>query len=181
MKSVLVGIAALALISCAQVQETTAPQTTIYYSGAFKMSLPTDSLNNGGIISFQEIGFKTADGNIFFGRPVSVESEELPSDFDITKFPIYGFGLESIPQDEDYSKQIERVAQGMNIMFDVKHHAQVTSYADLKIYTSCKDRDCIGYIVTNEVNDHILEIHYKGIEQDKFNTFIKGTLNADGQ
>lgn len=155
------------LISCAKT-----PQTRIAY-GVFSTFIPSEEFDDALILSFQEIAFKTKDGKIFGGRPVSNESEEgLPNDFNITQFPKYALMLNQVPEDTDYSKHMMQVTSETDYLYDASKNAVVFNKNNLTIYSSCKDRSCIAYAVKDGINDYILEITGENISKEEFEALL---------
>jgi hypothetical protein len=152
---------------------------TLSYSGIFKLNLQSEVLSGGTIFYSDELSVKTNDGKVISGLVISVDSEGLPESFDIRQYPEYLLGLKN-PNSQ--SSEVNKLF--LNSLEEIKYvysldNLKVKREEKLTIYSLCKERSCLAFIVKNGFDEHIFTIHAKGYTQLEFDKLLEGAVHVE--
>ena len=152
-----------------------APATTLSFSSEFKLIFPSTFLAGGTIFSIEELSVKSSEGELVSGGVLSVESEGLPAEFNITEYPIYLLGLKE--PGEKYSQFFKDSTAEVDYTYGISS-LEVERSSSLTIYSLCKEISCLAYSVKKGFSEHILMLHSRGLSREKLVNLIKGDRNA---
>lgn len=170
MKIILVAGFTFFLYACAHT-----PSTILSFSSEFKLSLPSSFVAGGTIFSVGGLSAKSNTGELISGQIISIESEGLPSDFDVRDYPDYLLKIKKIHSES--SEVFEKSSGEVDYVYDLES-LQILEEGGLKMYTLCKDENCLAFVVKNEFGDHIFSVNSRGISREYLVKVIKGDLNA---
>ncbi|KXS51539.1 MAG: hypothetical protein AWU57_4078 [Marinobacter sp. T13-3] len=152
----------------------TKPESTISYSGAFNLNVPTQALSNATFFSADGLSVAWPGGKLISGLAITRESEALPPDFELKDYPKYALGLKS---PSNLGKRVANLLGNSATEFDRsfgKERVEVRSVRDLKVYSACRQPKCMAFVVKDGVDDHILSVYTQKINQKEFNELING-------
>lgn len=143
--------------------------TTFHYGGSFTAQLPTKTLENS------KVAF-TDDSNIIFfesgqslsGGVILRETDNLPEDFDLSKYPAYILGLEDpenldVETKERFINSAKLMRQDAEVPVITSHHLMHTLYSSCGF--SLNKEVCTHFLVENKQNHSILMMSSTGFER----------------
>tara|TARA_R100000388_G_C7152276_1_gene115109 strand:+ start:40 stop:549 length:510 start_codon:yes stop_codon:yes gene_type:complete len=149
-------------------------QTTISYSGEFNLQVPTKLLSGSTVFTADGLSVGWPEGNLISGIVITKELESLPSDFDLKDYPKYLFNIKNKKDlDKKTANVIKNSANEIDHSFGIEN-LTIKSKFDTKVYSACKGRKCIAFIIKDNVTDHILSLYSQGITEKELNSLAEG-------
>jgi hypothetical protein len=157
---------------------TTSTLTAFSFGSVFKLSVPADKLQGSTVFYSDELSIKLNNGKLISGMVISNESENLPSEFDIRKYPDYIFGVRKI---KDQNTELYRLF--LNSKNEIAHtydlnDLQIQDIDGVRFYSSCRELMCLAFIVKNSFKNHIFTVHSNGYDRSAFNRILQGEVNV---
>jgi len=165
-----------------------AATTTLFFSGDFRLDLPSRMLDNTKIIStgYRTIAVKKADESYFYGQAIDIDFEGLiddfevlPNDFDIRQYPKYILGVST---EKELPFELPITFKRHSELLDSQYgldNLKVTQKNGTSIYRLCSNEDCLAYITNKLIKDHILSITSSGINEDEFKQMLGEYLHVN--
>lgn len=151
------------------------PYTTLGYSPEFKLGIPVDLLENSIIIPTDGLAIIFDDKKTLGGQTLIPEMDSLPEDFDMRLYADYILGLQEPISShyELFKNSLSEIDFSYNIeSLEIKH------IPNHKIYSLCKNDECIAFVIKNDTNYQILTLNSKGFTREEFIQLIQGGLSA---
>lgn len=146
------------------------------YSGTFKALFPLGELSGATIFTADALSFKTIDGDVISGSIVYREVGNIPMDFDMRTYPEMVLGLKKhIGLNRELGEKFSNTKIAYEHSYDL---------ADISIeiengvtrYGTCKNNRCLGFLVKNTFENHILMVSAEGLNKEKFLKVIHGAF-----
>lgn len=149
-------------------------QSTISYSGAFSLKVPTHTLSDATVFSVDGLSVAWPGSRLISGLVITRDLEALPPDFDLRDYPRYALGMKSVESlEEDIATVFDNSAKEFDYSFGLESVVE-RSIRDLKIYSACKKSKCMAFVIRDGVDDHILSIYTQKISEKEFTNLING-------
>lgn len=173
MRKLLIPALALMLLTSCASRGTTA----LFFSPTFRANIPESEMIGGIIFQSEELSLKTAEGRSISGKTLSNDSEDLPGDFDIHKYPEYLFGVLEIPASLPSSEKFSASKMEIDHTYGIEN-LRVLEGSDSISYLLCKSTACLAFVVSRSFHDHILTIHSNGYSEAEFTRFIRENVDV---
>ena len=159
------------LVAC-----STQADTTLSFSADFKIDLPPSVIAGATVFAADELSVKTASGQLFSGKVLSAKTEQLPADFDMHLYPQYVLKLKAVSHLSPHNTQLfSNTADEINYSFDLSD-ISIEQLQGWTLYSVCKAKRCLAYVVKHNVSEYILTVHANGISKAEFTGLVKEGL-----
>lgn len=159
------------LIAC-----TTQADTTLSFGADFKIVLPSPVFAGATVFAADELSVKTASGQLFSGKVLSAESEQLPADFDMQLYPQYVLKIKTVSGLSAQNAQLfSNTADEINYSFDLSN-VSTEELQGAMLYSLCKAQRCLAYVVKHHSTEYILTVHASGMSKAEFTGLVKAGL-----
>jgi len=158
-----------------------AANTTIFFSGDFKLILPSTMFADATIFTAnpRSISLKIGGDAFFSGQVVDNDFEKLPSDFDIREYPKHILNIDT--EDKlslDQEDSFERSWKALDSQYGLEN-LSIKKIGDVTIYSLCSNVDCLAFIVKDSLKDHILSVYSGGIKATEFKKLVEEYLHVE--
>ncbi|MEH8018404.1 hypothetical protein MN202_14275 [Rheinheimera muenzenbergensis] len=160
------------LVAC-----STQADTTLSFSADFKIDLPPSVIAGATVFAADELSVKTASGQLFSGKVLSAESEQLPADVDMRLYPQYVLKLKAVSGLSPQNTQLfSHTADEISDSFDLSD-VSTEQLQGWTLYSLCKAQRCLAYVVKHNVSEYILTVHANGMSKTEFTGLVKAGLH----
>jgi hypothetical protein len=150
--------------------------TTLSFGADFKIALPPSVFVGATVFAADELSVKTASGQLFSGKVLSAESEQLPTDFDMQLYPQYVLKIKTVSGLSTQNAQLfSNTADEINYSFDLAD-VSTEQLQGWTLYSLCKAQRCLAYAVKHHTTEYILTVHANGISKTEFTDLVKAGL-----
>ncbi|GAB2916995.1 hypothetical protein [Rheinheimera gaetbuli] len=153
--------------------------TTLSFSADFKIALPSSVFAGATVFVADELSVKTASGQLFSGKVLSAESEQLPAGFDMQLYPQYVLKLKAVSGLSSQNTQLfSNTADEINYSFNLSD-VSTEQLQGWTLYSLCKAQRCLAYVVKHKASEYILTVHANGMSKMEFTGLVKGGLYVE--
>ncbi len=148
--------------------------TAFYYSAHFYLTIPTEQLAGAQIVASDGPAIRFKSGQQLSALLITRELDNLPDSFNLHFYPEYILGLRKL---DSLSKQLQEkfiISQQAIMNSHAYPKAEIHAGGDEKLYTSCGIQECIGFMVSSNVNSQVLMINGIGFTKSEFIKILKG-------
>lgn len=150
--------------------------TTLSFGADFKIALPQPVFAGATVFAADELAVKTASGQLFSGKVLSAETEQLPADFDMQLYPQYVLKIKTISGlSTQHAQLFNNTADEINYSFDLSD-VSTEQLQGWTLYSVCKAQRCLAYVVKHNVSEYILTVHANDISKAEFTGLVKAGL-----
>ncbi|MGP9799590.1 hypothetical protein [Rheinheimera sp. NSM] len=150
--------------------------TTLSFSADFKIALPPSVFAGATVFAADGLSVKTASGQLFSGKVLSAESEQLPADFDMQLYPQYVLKLKAVSGlNAQNALLFSNTAEEINYSFDLSD-VSTEQLQGWTLYSLCKTQRCLAYVVKYKASEYILTVHANGMSKTEFTGLVKAGL-----
>tara|TARA_R110002126_G_scaffold43475_7_gene124531 strand:- start:844 stop:1389 length:546 start_codon:yes stop_codon:yes gene_type:complete len=154
-------------------------KTTLSFSADYKIAVSQSFLAEATVFATDELAVKSASGQMFAGKVLSADSEQLPADFDFTLYPDYLLKLKPVAGlNSELSTIFENSAAEIEYSYGLAN-IKVEQQQGWTLYSLCKDLRCLAFVVKDHNAEYILSVHAQGMSRADFTGLIKGGLYVE--
>jgi len=147
--------------------------TTLSYSEAFGLHLPTNELLQSTVFTTEQLGVALPEGKVISGFIINNSKLSLPNDFNIQTYPEYIVDLKPIDElPADAQEIFINTKTDIDFIYGLGN-LDVSEQNGRTIYSLCTDSYCMAYVVKPEILDHILAIQSRGITIEEFKKLLE--------
>lgn len=176
----LTGFFLVFLASCASTQpKPPIPYTSLLYSGYFKLSLPTSSLESAKILSSDGPTILLKNGSSLSGLVITRELESLPADFNLRDYPLYVLGLAE--PDTLNPKIRSKFENSQRELFGALQSPRLaqSSGKGYTLHSACDELECVSFLIQDKQDEQILMLSTTGFTIVDLQEAIEGANNAN--
>ncbi|SNY46043.1 hypothetical protein SAMN06297280_1025 [Arsukibacterium tuosuense] len=158
---------------------TAEAKTTLSFSADYKIAIPQSFLADATVFATDELAVKSASGQLFAGKVLSADSEQLPADFDFSLYPDYLLKLKAVA---GLSSELRAVFENSAAEIDYSYglaNIEVEQQEGWKLFSLCKEQRCLAYVMKDDNVEYILSVHAQGMSRADFTGLIKGGLHVE--
>lgn len=158
-----------------------AANTTLFFSGDFKLILPSAMFANATVLTAgpRSITLSVGEEGYLAGQVIDNAFEKLPDSFDIREYPKHILNIDTEDKlSPDQADIFERSWKTLDYQYGLKN-LSVKKIGNVTIYSLCSNVDCLAFIVKNSLKDHILSVYSGGIKATKFKKIVEEYLHVE--
>ena len=150
---------------------------TFSFGSDFKLTFPAEQIAGSTIFYSDELSIKTDKGAVFSGRVLSREDDALPENFEMGDYPKYILKIKPIGEAQPYYDKFIQSSNEIDHVYGLEN-TTIDESENWTIYSLCRDRACLAFVVKMYVEEYILTVHAANVDGQEFLRMIRGALNA---
>lgn len=158
-----------------------AANTTLFFSGDFKLILPSTMFANATVLTAdpRSISLTVGQGGYLGGQIIDGSTENLPEEFDIREYPKYLFKTGTKGDlKKELADSLSESAKGLDYQYGLDN-LSIKKIGHTTIYSVCSSTECLAFAVKDFLKDHIFSVFSSGIKATELQKILEESLHVD--